>query len=239
MPNTNVCEKCARYDERRDKCISKELCPTQNSGLVMYKRGPYFAVGGQGYYYEADARKKLEENVKKMGGDYTRSLQEMQSGIWQAEVALRERQIVAIAEEEREMERYGIQKTALGYRVDGREFSSLNTAIIYVQNRPMFTLKGDLHQMSEQKAFLERQGFRVGQNDAYPGLYSRTDFERAVVAIWENEVEGWANYATTDFPSNYMTTPRPNLPKKHEREKEPEEGPRKKKKRDRWEAVKV
>jgi len=158
-----------------------------------------------------------------------------------------------------EMARYGIRKTQLGYVVADRLYSSYQGAIlaarhlseqmtqermirIIEENRaqqravrelPQFTIRGDLHQMAEQKAFLEKQGFRVGQNDVYPGLFTREDYEKAIVAIWENEIEGWWNYGSQDFPKDYMRTLRPNLPKKHEQEK-PETG-----KRDKYQAIKV
>lgn len=58
----------------------------------------------------------------------------------------------------------------------------------------LFTLEGDLSQMSSQSAFLRANGFRVGRVDCYPGLFTEDDYKAALKAIWENRVDGWWHY---------------------------------------------
>jgi len=232
----STCEHCAKFNEKTQWCTSPELCPTQNEGLVIHKRGPFYRVGGTIFNDGKKARKQLDMNK-------------------------RESERIIANGEEMEMARYGIRKIPHGYRVGDREYSSLKAAQLAARHLaaqmneervaqlieevrrelPMFTLRGDLHQMSEQKAFLEKQGFRVGQNDVYPGLYTREDYERAIVAIWENEVEGWLNYGSKDFPQHYIAI---GYGKKKKQvmggweDKKPEK-PAKPGKRDKYEAIKV
>lgn len=62
------------------------------------------------------------------------------------------------------------------------------------QDNVQFTLRGDLHQMSEQKRFLSQCGLKIGQAGVYPGFFSEEDYERGLKIIWENKVPGWWHY---------------------------------------------
>jgi hypothetical protein len=58
----------------------------------------------------------------------------------------------------------------------------------------IYTVSGDLSQMSAQKRFLESQGVVLGQVDVYPALRTEKDFLAAVRLIWENRIDGWWHY---------------------------------------------
>ena len=58
----------------------------------------------------------------------------------------------------------------------------------------LFTLNGDLSQMSAQEDFLRNRGMNVGRTDVYPGLHTEEDFKKALTLIWQSRVSGWWHY---------------------------------------------
>jgi len=56
-----------------------------------------------------------------------------------------------------------------------------------------FYLKGDLEQMSIQRAFLQNIGLEVEQSNVYPVL-KQEDVPAALIRIFESRVKGWWNY---------------------------------------------
>lgn len=56
-----------------------------------------------------------------------------------------------------------------------------------------FSLSGDLCQMSNQKTFLLKHGFSVGQTNVYPVL-KEADVKKALKLIWSFKTDGWWHY---------------------------------------------
>lgn len=67
-----------------------------------------------------------------------------------------------------------------------------------------FLLNGDLSQMANQRSFLSRHGFVMGQTDVYPTVKD-SDKKMALTMFWANKVEGWWNYHE-DFIRNGICT---------------------------------
>jgi hypothetical protein len=57
-----------------------------------------------------------------------------------------------------------------------------------------YIFQGDLRQMSEQKEFLQNEGFDIGLLDVYPAVKTEEEFNRALKRIWECKVPGWWHY---------------------------------------------
>ena len=57
-----------------------------------------------------------------------------------------------------------------------------------------FTFDGDLNQMSEQREFLQRQGFEVGMTNVYPAVKTQAEYDKAITAIYKNRCAGYWHY---------------------------------------------
>ncbi len=72
-------------------------------------------------------------------------------------------------------------------------FDLLGSAGSTASSEYVFSLSGDLCQMSSQDRFLRGRGFNVGRSDVYPML-KEEDVEKALTEIWKSKVEGWWHY---------------------------------------------
>ena len=54
--------------------------------------------------------------------------------------------------------------------------------------------EGDLCQMSSNKEFLQRSGFKIGQVDVYPALQTEKEYIEALNLFYIHRVNGWWNY---------------------------------------------
>jgi len=57
----------------------------------------------------------------------------------------------------------------------------------------MYTLDGDLGQMSTMSRTLALAGFPVGQNGVYPSLPNEVQYKKALEYLYKHETDGWWN----------------------------------------------